>query len=358
MSEQVDPFDLVKAEELMRGYHYRWKDEAFEVVGVESEFTTALRNPATGAASRTWRLGGKEDVLVKRAGLDGIVEHKTSAESLEPGGQYMRRLQLDPQVSIYFEGSAALGHDPQFAVYDVIGKVALRPSGVPLLDADKVKIVFNAQGERVRTKDGKKWRESASTADGFVLQTRPETPEEFRARVVEAIAAAPERYYQRAEVVRLEKDMEDARYDLWQLGEELREGKNVGRHPRNPDSCSRYGQTCSFFDACCGLASLDDPTLFKKVESVHQELSGAAADGLPLLTSSRLKDARACKRLHKFKYLDGYRSVVESDNLRFGTLMHRGLEAWWNAYGQEDAQLAAALAAIAGEKGEGDAPGA
>jgi len=109
VSESVDPFDLVKAEELMRGYHYRWKDESFEVVGVESEFTTPLRNPATGARSRTWQLGGKMDVRVRRGSLGGFVEHKTATGEIGPGSEYMRRLQLDPQVSIYFEGGAALG---------------------------------------------------------------------------------------------------------------------------------------------------------------------------------------------------------------------------------------------------------
>lgn len=65
---------------------------------------------------------------------------------------------------------------------------------------------------------------------------------------------------------------------------------------------------------------------------------------LPLLTASRLKDARACQRLHKMKYLDGYRPAVTAEALAFGTLIHSALEPWWKAPAGE--QLDAALAVL------------
>lgn len=272
---EADEFDRVRAEELIRGYHFRWQEEPLRVVGVEVEFSTKMVNPATGAASRTWTLGGKIDAIVEdlRTGRMLLVEHKTSSEDITPGSSYWKRLRMDGQVSVYFAGARqALGIDVTGCIYDVIAKPGIRPGSVPLLDEDGIKIVLDAKGERVRTKDGKKWRESASAADGFVLQTRPETPEEFRARLIEAIASDPDRYYSRGEVVRLDAEMDEALFDIWQTGQQIREAQLAGRNPRNPDACIRYGKPCPFFEVCSGAASLEDPSLFTRSANVHPEL--------------------------------------------------------------------------------------
>ena len=128
---------------------------------------------------------------------------------------------------------------------------------------------------------------------------------------------------------------------MWQSAVQMRDGIAANRHPRNPDACVRYGRTCEFFDVCTGGASLDDTTRFVRVENVHVELTDADER---VLSVSRLKDARACARLHRLRYLDGYRPAVEPEALRFGTLVHRGLEAWWRS--RPDERLTAALAAI------------
>jgi hypothetical protein len=275
---EADPFERVKAEVLLTGYHERWKHEPYDVLGVEAEFMTTLRNPSTGAASRTWDLAGKLDVIVRdpRDGNVKFIEHKTSSEDITPGSIYWRRLRMDTQVSVYFEGARALGHDAAACIYDVIGKPGLRPGAVPLLDDDGVKIVHDGAGQRVRTKDGKKWRETGDTAQGYVLQTRPETPEEYRARLTEAVAAEPDRYFARGEVVRIGDEMEDALVDIWQLGQQIRENEIAGRHPRNPAACLQDGRPCDFLAICAGEASLDDETQFTRSDRVHPELEAAS----------------------------------------------------------------------------------
>jgi len=62
----------------------------------------------------------------------------------------------------------------------IAGTTPTKPKAVPLVDEQGAKIVHDATGQRVKNKDGKKWRETASTADGYVLQTRPETAQEYR----------------------------------------------------------------------------------------------------------------------------------------------------------------------------------
>lgn len=269
----ADAFEAAKLRVLLRGYDARWSSEHHAVVGVEVEFRAPLVNPESGSVSRTYELGGKIDVLLAR----GFCEHKTTAQEIGVGSVYWRKLVLDPQVSTYYAGAKALGHEVDHCVYDVIRKPAQRPSQVPLLDDDGVKIVLDLAGARVRTKDGKKWRQTGDGELGYVLQTRPETAEEYEARLTEEVAANPDRYYQRGEVVRLEAEEREAQLDAWQLTRSMREAELAGRFPRNVDACERYGRVCSFFSVCSGTASLDDPGLFQRVDRVHQELSAETA---------------------------------------------------------------------------------
>jgi hypothetical protein len=53
-----------RARVLMRGYDARWSGEVHTVVGVERQFRAPLVNPETGAASRTFELGGKNAGIV------------------------------------------------------------------------------------------------------------------------------------------------------------------------------------------------------------------------------------------------------------------------------------------------------
>lgn len=249
-----DVWDVVKATELLRGYHCRWKDEAFEVLAVEVEFRAPLVNPETGASSRTWELAGKLDVVVRLHGRALLMEHKTSSEDIRPGSEYWRRLRMDGQISIYYTGARACGFDVEGCIYDVIGKPGIRP----LKATPEASRKYTAKGALYANQ-----RES------------DETPDEYRARLIQNITDDPAGYYARGEVVRLEAEMQDAMHDVWQTAQQIREGERLGRFPRNPDACSRFGRTCDFFDACSGEASLDDTSLFVKVTNVHPELNGS-----------------------------------------------------------------------------------
>ena len=98
-----DPFLRVRAEATLTGYHIQWFSSArdYEVISVEAEFRAPLINPATGAASKTFDLGGKLDALVREraTGRVLIVEHKTSGEDITPGSLYRRRLRMDGRAS-------------------------------------------------------------------------------------------------------------------------------------------------------------------------------------------------------------------------------------------------------------------
>lgn len=324
----TDPFELARAEEMLRGYSARWFEEPLEWLAVEVETDAPLLNPDTGAASRTFLLGGKLDAIARHipTGDVLVVERKTSSEDLSPGSAYWKRLTLASQLSTYMALAKASGYEPRKILYDVLGKPGIRPCGVPIVE-DGARVVLDANGARVRTKDGKKWRETADSAQGYVLQTRPETVDEFRIRLRDVIVEKVDELFRRADVVRLADDERDAAFDAWQTAENIREGRKASRFPRNSDACIRYGSPCTFLPVCAREASLEDPTRYRRVENVHEELSGRKTR-LPLLTNSEMSTHNACKRLHHLRYDLGYRALVDSDNQRFGSLVHNGLEAW------------------------------
>lgn len=204
---------------------------------------------------------------------EGVITHNTSSRDIGFGSTYWQRLSMDGQVSTYFAGARALGIEPRRCVYDVVKKPGIRPSQVPLLDADNVKIVLDANGARVRTKDGKKWRQTGDAAEGYVLQTRQETVDEYEHRLRQDIAENPDRYYQRGEVVRLEAEEREHALDVWLLTQSMRETTRLGIAPRNPDACERYAQMCSYWPVCSGEAQIEDRTRYRKLENVHAELS-------------------------------------------------------------------------------------
>lgn len=245
---ESDPFEKAKVEALLIGYDLRWGNEFFDVIAVEARFEADLRNPQTGHPSRVWRLSGKLDVLLP----DAFVEHKTTSENIFPGSDYWRRLRIDGQVSTYFDGSAALGHSAERCIYDVVRKPTIRPLNATPPEARKF------------TKAG------ALYAGQRLLD---ETPEEYKTRILEDIASDPSKYYARGEVVRLEAELAEARFDLWQLAQQIRESELAGRFPRNPGACFNYNRPCEFFGVCTGEESLEDPAKFRRLGDVHPELA-------------------------------------------------------------------------------------
>jgi hypothetical protein len=85
---------------------------------------------------------------------------------------------------------------------------------------------------------------------------------------------------------------------------------------------------------------------------------GGEMEDLQLLTISRLKSFRTCKRLHYFRYEACRRPLVDKEELRFGTLWHKAMEGWWGAHkrglGSDAYQfgLAAMAEHVAGSAGD------
>jgi hypothetical protein len=271
---EIDEFERAKARAMMMNYHARWCQEDYEILAVEKEFEAPLVNPSTGKTSTTFQIGGKIDAIVRKSNGDVfLVEHKSAGVEVTFDTPYWKRLILDTQISTYYVGGRALGYDIKGCIYDVLRKPPIKPKEIPIRDEFDMKIVVDQQGNRVKTKDGKKWRETADAGLGYTLTTRPETPDEFEKRCIEVIMEDPERYLVRGEVYRLEEDELDAAQDTWDTARELRESELASRHPRNPDACDKWGRFCDYWPVCTRTASIEDETLYRRTKSKHEELS-------------------------------------------------------------------------------------
>jgi hypothetical protein len=254
-----DAFEQVRAEEMLRAYSNRWEAsdfDAYEVLAVEAQFETFLLNPETFAPSRTWRLAGKIDAIVRRRsdGRDLVIEHKTSSENVSADdADYWTKLAIDPQISEYTLGAESLGYDVDEVLYDVLGKPTQRPKKATPVE------------DRKFTKDGRLYA---------TQRELDETPEEYRARVREAIEAQPERFTARRSIPRSEAQIRDFMADAWALAATMRESVRLGRAPRNPDACDRYGR-CPMWNLCStGARPEDYPGDYVRSSDKHPELGG------------------------------------------------------------------------------------
>ena len=275
-----------------------------------------------------------------------LLETKTAGEDISPGSTFWKRTTLDPQLSLYLPAIRKLGHDPHGCVYDVLRKCDQRPSAVPLVDDDGVKIVNDANGLRVRTKDGKKWRQTGDAELGYVLQSRPETPEEYGARCLQAIAEDPAKYYARGIVVRLEADEREAAQDMWNTASLMRDARRLKIYPRNPDSCVNWGRECEYLSVCAGMMDLDDPLFFRYEEDVHEELAEEGAltkltDDESLLTQSAMRAYRSCPRKFQIRYVLRMRPIQKSEAQSTGHSVHAALDVLRRTSGDLQAALAA-----------------
>jgi hypothetical protein len=248
-----------------------------------------------------------------------VVEHKSTSDKITPGSIYWKKLLLDAQIDFYLPGAETLGRDCDGVLYDVLGKPHIQP-----LKATPVE-------KREYRKDGKLYAR---------CREFDETPDEFEKRCLEKLCEDPERYYQRATIVRLDKEREEAAFDVWQTAGAIRDAKRLRVFPRNTDACVQWGRACDFFEVCCNIRDIGDPVYYRQQEFEHTEL-GARGEGL--LTQSAIRCYRSCPRKYYYRYVKRMRSVSdEAAPLRIGTLLHASLEVWWKTGGD----LASSLKAL------------
>lgn len=246
---------------LLDGYYARYSSQEAEIVDQltpECEFVQEIEG------SRTFESAGKLDGIgTLRDGRLALIEHKTTSDSLDSGSDYWLRLKLNPQVCQYVLAARGKGWNVEVILYDVTRKPAIEPlSAIPVLDEQGRKIVNDASGKRVFKKDGNP-RESGDKEKGYILQTRPETLEEYSARLAADTRARPEFYFARREVPILDQDLAEfavQRYEIGKLILSLRAAQKRCERPeqawpRNVNALTCRG--CEFSGFCLQNIGVD-----------------------------------------------------------------------------------------------------
>ena len=273
----VDPYEWEIEREtiecLIAGYAWRWKNVDIEILSSEQQFQLPLLNQTTGACSTIWELAGKIDGIVcLEDGRKAVMEHKFISDPIDDNSDFWKRLQIDNQISLYLYAARKLHDDQvQTVVYDVIRKPTIRPEQVPILDSNGLKIVLDAAGNRVLTKQGKP-RQTADTASGYVLQTRKMTPKEWEQKLLDDIGKRPEYYYARREIARLDSEIDEMMAEIWDIQKTIRDAQIKDRWYRtvSKDTCT----WCPYFELCSShyVPESTIPEGFIKLENLHPEL--------------------------------------------------------------------------------------
>lgn len=262
-TEELDAFELVKAECLMAGYTARWGDEPYETIAVEKTFRVPIvtpnesHNPAYN--DHLYDLVGSIDAIVLASNVFHNIEHKTTSADISAGSDYWRRvIALDSQVSTYNAASKALGYDVRDTIYDVTRKPELQP------------LKATPEESKKYTKPTK-----AEPIPRLYANQREadETPEEYRERLTVDIIARPDWYFQRQTIVRLEHDDTEHERDVRQTAQMIRFAEDHDAWPRSPNACERFRRLCDFFDVCSGECSIDDGTRYETKTKQHEEVS-------------------------------------------------------------------------------------
>lgn len=277
--ETIDLYDWqMECETVVRmacGYSWRWGEQRLERVATERSFRLPLCNPDTDKPTPNFDFAGKIDGIVRlEDGRLAVLEHKLQSESLDTDSPLWARLRIDTQVSLYMLAARELGYDVSTVLYDVARKPTIRPADIPLLDSEGLKIVTDRNNIRVFTRAGKP-RQTGDSKQGYTLQSRRTTPDEWGERLNEDIGERPDFYFARVEVPRLDDELDECRQELWDLQKALRDAQRNGRWYRtcNRDTCA----WCSYFDLCStkfNPARDLVPDGYEYVQDVHPELTG------------------------------------------------------------------------------------
>jgi hypothetical protein len=217
---------------MMRGYAARYPAEEFEVGALERVFEGPIVNPATGAASRSFRLAGKVDGIIRIGQEYFILEHKTASQI---DSDYLERLWTDFQITLYAHYvEQTMGLPITGILYNVLVKARLQQS------KGETEEEFEARRAELLAK--------SKTGRTTARRREPESDEEFQRRLAEKYAD-PAMFHR--ERLILSRDRFDVlRSELWELTQAFLDARRRGVFYQNTSFCFNYQRPCAYFALC------------------------------------------------------------------------------------------------------------
>lgn len=207
---------------MLTGYFNRfgkWGEETIR----ELSFDIPIRNPKTGAVSRSFRLQGKIDAITVIDGKTWLVEYKTASQ-INKG--YFERVSLDEQITLYmYAYRETFGVKPEGVIYRVLKKPTIR-------------------------------------------QAKKESMEQFCNRLEQDYVDRPDFYFFEQKYYRSENDLKQFEKELWAFTQQYLYEKRNDINCKNASRCLDFGQ-CEYMPICLGEADLELDYVKKEK---HEEL--------------------------------------------------------------------------------------
>ncbi|MHB9023445.1 MAG: PD-(D/E)XK nuclease family protein [Armatimonadota bacterium] len=260
---QRQSWQLARA--MLCGYAARYPAESFHVLALEAPFEMPIRNPASGRASRRYRLAGKVDGIVEEDGQYYLLEHKTTSHL---DGDYLERLWMDMQICLYsralerIHGIAIAG-----VIYNILCKAQLKQGKGETEDE-----FFARKAELLaKSKTGKSsaQRKLSESDDVFHqrLLARYGDPAMFHREV---ILFTPDQYA-------------ELEAEVWELTRQYRDAQRRAAFYRNTAQCFAYGRPCAYYPLCRANGAEHLIALLYEQRPPHDELREASPDELALV---------------------------------------------------------------------------
>jgi len=232
VSNDAQRRDWHLARAMMTGYAARYLTEDFEVVALEKNFEGSIINPKTGAASRSVRLAGKVDGVVRIGEAYYLLEHKTAAQI---DSEYIERLWTDFQITIYAHYiEQTMGIHITGILYNVLVKAKLQQG------KGETEEEFQERRAELLAK--------SKTGKTTAKRKQPESDEEYQVRLAEKYAD-PAMFHR--EMLYLSRDRFDIlRSELWELTQAFLDARRRGVFYQNTAFCFNYQRPCAYFALC------------------------------------------------------------------------------------------------------------
>lgn len=310
---------------LLQGWAWRWANEDITITMGEVAFKQPIKNVETG--DNLYRVipgdGPPQRMELYRAGMidktcrlpdsrNGILEHKTTGDSIKPSSDYWINAKMSGQVTFYYKAAmdSDVLDDPQFIYYDVIRKPSIAPKKLTIGEhRDMIGIAYRKGKKTIVQPDPEKLHRycgedfevqvvgtidneepentsiQAIIIDGFEAKivasgknmVVEETPAMFGARLMQDMIDRPDMYFARQEFARLEGDLNELEADVHQTVEMIGFCERTGQWPRNTNSCINPWK-CEYLPLCSNNVQVTvggkPPQNYEYVDFVHTELDG------------------------------------------------------------------------------------
>jgi hypothetical protein len=283
-SKTVEEF-AVEREVLLNsflGYQWYYAEDGFEVIHSELPFKLRLTVPATNMhlpADLVLRVG-KIDHVIMWQGMIGPLERKSTTRSIGPDSDYWEKSQKDTQVSMYALAlrdmvdsnelpesvMARIADVARFGntLYDVWHKPTIKPKALSQKDTAE----FLESGEYCNASfllavsihpDPSEKNLHLVSVDGITAEVEmgkkgfsiKETPAMFGARLLQDITERPDFYFQRKEISRTDRDIQNFRAQLYAIYVSYRAIEKAKSWFENENQC-RATYPCSYIPICYG----------------------------------------------------------------------------------------------------------